>query len=173
MTAQEKQARIIELKRQKQAIEEELVQLNPFSQLKSMSNKAFGESWSEEYICTRCPSFIRKDEKGWDLWSDALGRVEVKSTRLPCKKITFNQCHPYDCDYFLFVEYDTEIGNAQMFLVPANKFFLFSPSVQHSREDKDNASCFTLNGSSKSNQEKLQAYCIETWEELEKRAKGE
>ena len=150
-----------------------MTELNPFANLKDMSNKEFGETWSENYICTRVSSFERKDEKGWDLYSPALGRVEVKSTRLPCKQITFNQCHPYDCDYFLFVEYDTIEGDVFMFLVPSSDFFEFNPSVQHTRSNKEDADCFTMSGCSRSNVYNLQKYRVSSWEELEQRAKGE
>lgn len=146
--------------------------LNPYANLKELSNKNFGEEWSEPYICSKCPSFEKKDQKGWDLWSDALGRVEVKSSRLPCKSITFNQCHPYDCDYFLFVEYDTEEITEHIFLVPSSDFFSFSTSVQHTRNDRERAECFTLSGSTKKNVQLLEKYRVNGWEELEKLAGG-
>lgn len=162
--------RIAEIDRLIKELLTEKENLNPYANLKAMSNKVFGESWSEEFICSKCPGFERRDEKGWDLYSNGLGRVEVKSTRLPCKQITFNQCHPYDCDYFLFVEYDTEDIAEHIFLVPANKFFDFGVSVQHSRADKEEAECFTLSGSSKKNKELLEQYRVANWECLQKLA---
>lgn len=147
--------------------------INPYANLKSISNKEFGEAWSEPEIIRHCPSFCRVDEKGWDLWSESLGRVEVKSSRLPCKQITFNQCHPKDCDYFLFVLYDTVEGEAYKYLVPAKRFFDFSITVQHERKTKEEASCFSMSGSSKTNKEKLAEFFISSWEDLEKLAKGE
>lgn len=169
MTAKERIREIDEIIAKLKAEKESL---NPYANLKDLSNKNFGEEWSEPYICSKCPSFERKDQKGWDLWSDALGRVEVKSSRLPCKQITFNQCHPYDCDYFLFVEYDTEEITENIFLVPSKDFFTFGVSVQHSRGEKEQADCFTLSGTTKANKERLEHYRIQNWEELEKIAGG-
>ena len=130
MTTEQKKLRIIEIDKMIEALKEERMQLNPYANLKDLSNKSFGEGWSEPFICSKCPSFEQKDQKGWDLWSSALGRVEVKSTRLPCTSITFNQCHPYDCDYFLFVEYDTINITEHIFLVPSKDFFLFSTGTR-------------------------------------------
>ena len=163
--------RIAEIDRLIAELKAEKESLNPYANLKDLSNKSFGEAWSEPFIISRCPSFIQKDEKGWDLWSNALGRVEVKSSRLPCKQITFNQCHPKDCDYFLFVLYDTEEGEETIYLVPAADFYKFSITVQHSRESKEEASCFSMSGSSAGNKKKLQEYKIASWQALENLAK--
>jgi hypothetical protein len=146
--------------------------LNPYGNLKDLGNKYFGETWSEEYICSKVPAFTRCDQKGWDLSSSVLGRVEVKSSRLPCKQITFNQCHPYECDYFLFVEYDTEEIIEHIFLVPAADFFLFGVSKQHTRNTDEEAECFTLSGTTKKNKELLENYRIKNWAELNRLAGG-
>ena len=53
------------------------------------------------------------------MFSEKYGRVEVKSARLPLKTITYNQCHPYECEYFLFVNYDTENGGEEIFFIPS------------------------------------------------------
>ena len=172
MTIAEKN-RIIEIDNLIKELMAEKEALNPYANLKSINNKEFGESWSEKEIVKHCPSFERRDEKGWDLWSDSLGRVEVKSSRLPCSQITFNQCHPKDCDYFLFVLYDTIEGEPIIYLVPSNKFFDFSVTVQHERKTKEEASCFSMSGSSVKNSAKLLDYKINNWEELEKIARGE
>ena len=164
--------RIAEIDKMIEELKAEKLRLNPFANLKDLSNKAFGEQWSEPYICSKCPSFIQKDQKGWDLWSNKLKRVEVKSSRLPCAQITFNQCHPYDCDYFLFVEYDTITADVHLFLVPSSDFFLFSTGVQHTRNSREEAECFTLSGTTRKNQILLEKYRINSWEELEKLAGG-
>ena len=167
-----KKERIAEIRKQIASLKAEMETLNPYANLKELSNKSFGEQWSEPYICSKCPSFEKKDQKGWDLWSEALGKVEVKSCRLPCE-ITFNQCHPYDCDYFLFVEYDTEDPAEYIFLVPSKDFFSFSHTTQHERKSKEEAECFSMSGSSKHNKELLENYRVVSWEALEKLAKGE
>lgn len=140
--------------------------LNPYGNLKDMGNKFFGETWSEQYICSKVPVFERKDEKGWDLLSPVLGKVEVKSSRLPCGQITFNQCHPYECDYFLFVEYDTEEIVEHLFLVPAKDFSLFKSTPQHTRNAKGEAECFSMSGSTKGNKALLENYRVKNWQEL-------
>lgn len=165
-------ARIAEIDALIAKLKEEKLALNPYANLKDLSNKSFGEEWSEPYICSKCPSFEQKDQKGWDLWSESLGRVEVKSSRLPCSGITFNQCHPYDCDYFLFVEYDTVEICEHIFLVPATDFFMFSIGVQHTRNDKEHAECFTLSGTTKKNVQLLENYRVNGWEQLERLASG-
>lgn len=160
--------RIAEIDKLIAELKAEKEQLNPYANLKDMSNKKFGEEWSETYICSKVSGFERRDEKGWDLWNAKLGRIEAKSSRLPCAQITFNQCHPNDCDYFLFVEYDTENITEHIFLVPASDFFSFGVSVQHSRTD---VSCFTLSGSSQKNKRLLEQYRLAGWAELEERGK--
>ena len=172
MTTNEKKARIIEIDEIIEKLKKEKMELNPYANLKDLSNKTFGEGWSEPFICSKCPSFEQRDQKGWDLWSKALGRVEVKSSRLPCASITFNQCHPYDCDYFLFVEYDTIEIIEHIFLVPSKDFFQFSIGVQHTRNSKEEAECFTLSGSTKKNCKLLEKYRVNGWEDLEKIAGG-
>ena len=171
MTIEQKN-RLIEINKTIEALMAEREAINPYANLKAISNKAFGEAWSEPEIIRHCPSFTQCDEKGWDLWSDALGKVEVKSSRLPCRQITFNQCHPRDCDYFLFVLYDTEEADVIIYLVPAKRFFDFSITVQHDRKSKEEASCFSMSGSNLTNQAKLKEFLIPSWEALEQLAKG-
>lgn len=45
--------RIQEIKEQIEALKAELVILNPYAGLKEMSNKKFGEEWSESWILGR------------------------------------------------------------------------------------------------------------------------
>ena len=52
-------------------------------------------------------------------------------------------------------------------------FFDFSIGVQHSRENREKATCFTLSGTTQKNVQLLeQKYKISGWTELENRAKG-
>ena len=74
--------------------------------------------------------FLRR----YNVLSEKYGRIEVKSARLPLKTITYNQCHPYECEYFLFVNYDTENGGEEIFFVPSKDIIneqLFSKSKHH------------------------------------------
>lgn len=163
--------RIQEIKHQMELLKQELFALNPYAGLKELSNKEFGENWSENWIVQHCSSLTRDNGRGHDLFSEHLGRIEVKSTRLPCKQITFNQIHPYDCDNFLFVLYNTEDGTEEIFLVPAAALVAeFSLSVQHQRIDSgEKANCFTM-GMTKKNKTNLEKYRITSWEELNGKA---
>lgn len=49
MTSTQK-ARLAEIDAQIAALQKEKEQINPFANLKFLSNKAFGEGWSEPYI---------------------------------------------------------------------------------------------------------------------------
>ena len=146
------------------------LQINPYANLKTLSNKAFGEGWSEPWVASKCPSLIQDRHAGYDLTSEVLGRVELKSTRLPlASKITYNQCHPNDCDYFLFIDYNTIDGTEDIFLMPSADFQLLHPSQQHGRNDL----CYSATGcSSKRNAAILENYRINGWEELERIAGG-
>lgn len=145
--------------------EEELLQLNPYARLKQMSNKEFGEQWSETYILSKIPHFQKDNSRGYDFLHPILGKVEVKSCRLPCSSITYNQCHPDECDHFLFVNYDTLNGSEIVYLVPSidiSNETIFSKSKQHSRE----GGCYTISGSTRKNATALSHYKIGTFEDL-------
>lgn len=148
-----------------QNAEEELIQLNPYARLKQMSNKEFGEQWSESYILSKVPQFKKDNGLGHDFMHSILGKIEVKSCRLPCSTITYNQCHPEECDHFLFVNYNTNNGTETIYLVPSidisnDKFF--SKSKQHSRE----GGCYTVSGSTRKNAAALENYKIGSLENL-------
>lgn len=165
--------RIKEIKEQIALLRAELLTLNPYAGLKEMSNKEFGEQWSEGWILQHCPTLKKDNGKGHDIYSDKLGKIEVKSTRLPCKQITFNQIHPYDCDQFLFVLYDTEEGTEEIYLVPSSEIVdksKFTLSVQHQRVGDDGeANCFTMT-MTKKNRASLETHRIASWEELNGKA---
>lgn len=166
-------AKIIELQERKSRLLDIMTKNNPYIKLPYMTNaKDFGY-WSERYICEQCPSFKRKDEKGWDLWSDILGRIEMKSGRIPNKSrngktVTFNQCKPKFCDYFLFVIYNTEKGTEDLFLIPSKDLEKFKPTAQH---DGGAGICYNLQ-TTLSRAELFENYRINNWEDLEKLAGG-
>lgn len=72
---------------------------NPYYNLKTYSNKKFGEEWAEQYVVSKCPSLESKRGRGYDFIC-YLEKIGLKSSRLPLKRITYNRCHPSDCDYF-------------------------------------------------------------------------
>ena len=145
------------------------LEINPYATLKTMSNKAFGEGWSEPWVASKCPSLIQDRHPGYDLVSEILGRIELKSTRLPLTKITYNQCHPNDCDYFLFIDYNTIDGTENIFLMPSADFQSLHPSQQHGRNDL----CYSATGCTCTrNAEILENYRVNGWEELERIAGG-
>lgn len=131
-----------ELEKELKRIKNRIKELNPYASLKEMSNKEFGEGWSEKYILSKCPFFKADNGLGHDFIYQ-LGTVEVKSSRLPCKQITYNQCHPNECDFFLFINYDTTNGIEEVYFVPSDDILnetIFSKSKQHSRD----GSCYTI-----------------------------
>ena len=143
-----------------------ICEINPYGNLKEMSNKEFGEGWSEKYILSKVPLLKKDNSIGHDMFSEKYGRIEVKSARLPLTTITYNQCHPYECEYFLFVNYDTENGGEEIFFVPSKDILneeLFSKSKQHSRTEE---SCYTISGSTKKNKQSLTQYRFMTFSDL-------
>ena len=164
---------IAKLQAERALLLEEEVKVNPYAHLKTLSNKSFGEGWSEPWVASKCPSMIQDRHAGYDFSTIGLGRVELKSTRLPLKKITYNQCHPHDCDYFLFIDYDTVNGTEDIYLMPSEDLSLIHPSIQHERKSAEEGECFSVTGSScKRNAKILKKYKLNSWDELEKRAKG-
>lgn len=143
-------------------------QLNPYYGLKLMSNKEFGEQWSEPYILLQCSNLQKDNSRGHDFYNEKFGRIEVKSSRLPNKGITYNQCHPYECEYFLFVNYNTIDGSEQIYFVPSEKVLdssLFSITKQHSR---DEGTCYSMSGSTKKNKASFETFYFESFIALNK-----
>lgn len=163
--------RIQEIKQLIAELQTELFQLNPYAELPYMSNKMFGEGWSEPYVLSKCDGLKKDNSAGHDFYSNKLGKVELKSSRLPNKGITYNQCHPYECDCFLFINYNTDDGTEEIYLVPSKDIVdssLFSLSVQHSRTE---GCCYSLNMKTQKNQKSLANYHIPNFETLNKIAK--
>lgn len=167
MLTETQKNRLKEIDRQIADLMAEKEQINPFANLKSLSNKAFGEGWSEPYILEQCPQLEHTHGKGNDFYSEKVGRIEVKSSRLPCKQITFNQLHPKDCDQFLFVLYDTENADSIIYMVPSEDIEEnFSITKQHDRHN--DSSCFSM-GMTRANSAQLENYRINSWDELSER----
>lgn len=162
MTVEER----VEFEENQKKIEELLErqkQLNPYYNLKLMSNKEFGEQWSESYILSQCSNLQKDNSRGHDFYNKNFGRIEVKSSRLPNKGVTYNQCHPYECEYFLFVNYNTIDGSEQIYFVPSEKILdsdLFSITKQHSR---DEGTCYSMSGSTKKNKTSLGEFSFENF----------
>lgn len=169
MTSQES-LRLKEIRAAIAALQEEEKQIvskyNPYYNLKAYSNKKFGEEWAEQYVASNCPSLEPKRGRGYDFIC-RLGKIELKSSRLPLKRITYNQCHPSDCDYFLFINFNTETGEEEIYLIPSKDFYKLSHSRQHSRSDE---SCYSVNATNRS---PLRPYLICGWAALENFIRGE
>lgn len=163
MLSIEQKQRLSEIDKEIEILLAEKEQINPYANLKSLANKAFGEGWSEPHILEHCPQLHWERGKGYDFYSNKIGKIEVKSSRLPCKQITFNQLHPSDCDYFLFVLYDTENAEATIYLISSTDIVeKCRYTAQHDRNDIP--SCFSM--SYKTNQNILENYRIKSWDEL-------
>lgn len=167
MTNAEK-TRLQEINEQIAILMKEKATLNPYAGLKDMSIKKFGEQWSESWIRSKCPNLTKNNGSGHDLLAANGELWEVKSSRLPCKKITFNQCHPYECNRFLFVLYDTENASELIYLVPAEdikKKFKYSRQHGHG-VSKEDADCVLVHyeGTNKRLLEDL--YKVDGWEAL-------
>ena len=162
MLTQQDKDRIKELDKQIEKLLKEKERINPYSILKILSNKQFGEEWSENLIIEKCSTLSRVDKKGYDLYSKKLGKIEVKSSRCPLHKTTWNQLHPEDCDYFLFVQYDIENYAENLFLIPSKDILeKFKLSAQH---DRNSMTCFSM-GSTRFNLNEIKKYAI-SWEQL-------
>ena len=160
--------RIAEINTQIAVLQAEKAALNPYAGLKDMSPKKFGEQWSESWIRSQCSNLTQNNGSGHDLLAANGELWEVKSSRLPCGEITFNQCHPYECDRFLFVLYDTMTGDETIYLVPAADIKAkFCYSRQHGHGTcKEDADCISV-GYGKTNRELLEKnYKVESWEAL-------
>ena len=167
MTNAEK-TRLQEINEQIAILMKEKAALNPYAGLKDMSPKKFGEQWSESWIRSKCPNLTKNNGSGHDLLAANGELWEVKSSRLPCKEITFNQCHPYECNRFLFVLYDTESGNELIYLVPAEdikKKFHYSRQHGHG-VSKEDADCVSVRYGSTNKKLLENLYRVDSWEAL-------
>lgn len=149
-----------ELDEEIERLQKEKMLLNPFANLKSLSNKQFGE-WSEQYVLSQVPNLKLAHGVGTDLISP-IGKIEVKSTR-STKGITFNQIKPEYSDYHLFVIYDIENIETHSYFIPNHLFEdKLSLSKQHNYAEEGN--CYTMRDT-KENMKILKDYKV-SWEEL-------
>lgn len=161
-----KAERIEEIRNQIAALEKELYELNPYAELPKLSNKAFGEGWSEPYILSKVPNLMKKNGAGHDMGGKHYEFIEVKS----CRKIfskepggkgwTMNQIHPDEADAYLFVWYNCEDGSETICFIPT-KDMIEKCSLNRQHGD----GCFTLSETI-NNKEVLSNYIIGSWEEL-------
>lgn len=169
MTIEEKR-RLGEIRVTIAALQEEEKQIiskyNPYYNLKSYSNKKFGEEWAEQYVHSKVSSLEMKRGKGYDFIC-RLGKIELKSSRLPLKQITYNQCRPLDCDCFLFINFDTENGGEEIYFIPSACFDKLHYSQQHSRNDE---TCYCVSATNRST---LRPFLFENWLALENFIRGE
>lgn len=164
---QEQKDRLVEIDKQIAELLTEKEAINPFSNLKNMNNKTFGEEFSEPFIISKCPNLIKDNSAGHDVRTVGGELWEIKSCRLPLKKITFNQCHPLECDKFLFALYDTEEGDVLLYLIPSKDIELFAPTSQHIRGSMD---CCSVSWGVKKRRDLEEKYRIESFERLSQEA---
>lgn len=140
-----------------------LSRLNPYSNLPMMSNKEFGESWSENYIRSKVPNLQKDNGAGHDMAGKHYKHIEVKSSRIPFSgSWTENQIHPAQADAYLFVWYNCEEGTEEICLIPTARLVA---ECRLNRQHGDG--CFSM-GSTKQNREVLRKYMVSSFEALNK-----
>lgn len=157
MLSESEKQEVYDIDRQIQELQNKKLKINPYSCLKNLYGKAFGEGWSELHILEQCPKLERDNSNGHDFYNKNLGKIELKSFRIPATKSTANQCYPKECDYFLFVFYDVEEYEDYLYLISSDDLVReFSKSPQHDRNAVP--ACFSVSLATKKNKEKLQKY---------------
>ena len=136
-------------------------ELNPYSKLPMMSNKEFGETWSEQYIRTKVPNLQKNNGAGHDMRGRHYDNIEVKSSRIPFSGAwTENQLHPDQADAYLFIWYNCDEGTEEICLIPKEKL------VTECRLNKQHGEgCFSM-GSTVQNRRALSKYMISSFEVL-------
>lgn len=161
--------RMVEIDNQIALLLAEKAALNPYAGLTAMTNQEFGQQWSETWIRSKCSNLCKDNGTGHDLRAKNGELWEVKSSKIPRKsKIVFNQCHPYNCDRFLFVVYNTVEGTETLYLVPAADIKpKFNFSCQHSyNKSKEEADCITVTCTIANTELLEKNYKVESWEAL-------
>lgn len=151
-----------------QAIQEKITELraralvlNPFAELKSLSNKQFGEGWSEPYILSKVPNLEANHGAGHDMRGRHFENIEVKSCRMTFDDTwTMNQVHPDEADAYLFVWYNCDTGDVQLCLIPTPDLL---EKCTRSRQHGDG--CFTVSAS-RNNRAVLSKYMYSSWDAL-------
>ena len=82
------------IKAQIVALQTRARELNPYAELKSISNKQFGEGWSEPYILSKVSNLSKNNGAGHDMRGKHYSNIEVKSCRMTFKdKWRYNLKH--------------------------------------------------------------------------------
>lgn len=156
-----KQERMAEIRAQIQALQEELSVLNPYAGLPMLSNKKFGEEWSEPWILQHVSNLTKDNGAGHDMRGINYEHIEVKSSRITFNgRWTMNQVHPDEADAYLFVWYDCENGTEEICFIPTVDLL---KKCTKSRQHGDG--CFTVSASI-NNRAALKQYMVSSWEEL-------
>ena len=138
-----------------------LSRLNPYSTLPMMSNKEFGESWSEKFIRSKVPNLTKDNGAGHDMQGKHYQHIEVKSSRIPFSgSWTENQIHPSQADAYLFIWYNCEEGTEEICLIPTDKMI---SECRLNRQHGDG--CFSM-GATVKNREALKKYMVPSFEAL-------
>lgn len=136
-------------------------ELNPYAELKNISNKQFGEGWSEPYIRSKVSNLEKNNGAGHDMRGKHYFNIEVKSCRMPFKdRWTMNQIHPNQADAYLFVWYNCDEGTEEICFIPTKDLL---QKCTKSRQHGDG--CFTVSASI-ANRKVLKDYMVSSWEEL-------
>lgn len=160
MTTEQKE-RIKTIKEQIAALEAELDTLNPYAKLPRMSNKEFGEQWSENYIRLRVPNLNKNNGAGHDMANRNYQNIEVKSSRIVFDgQWTENQMHPSQADAYLFVWYNCEEGTEELCLIPT------ADLIKKCRLNKQHGDgCYSM-GATRQNRQVLKEYMVSSFEAL-------
>lgn len=164
MNSQMTKAEIEEYKRIKEqmaALDARAKEINPYAELKSMSNKQFGEGWSEPHILDLVPNLSENHGAGHDMRGKHYENIEVKSSRNTFDQTwTMNQVHPDQADAYLFVWYNCDEATDEVCFVPTEDL------LKHcSRSRQHGDGCFNI-GSTVANKKFLKKYMLPSWEAL-------
>ena len=155
---------LLEMRKQLQQLKAKMEEINPYEFWHELSNKVFGEDYSENYILSVVPNLEKNHGAGHDMRGKYYYNIEVKSCRMTFHdKWTMNQMHPDKADAYLFVWYDCENGTQEICFIPTEDLLRDCKlNLQHG------SGCYTL-GCTKKNRAALEKYMIPSWEELNKR----
>lgn len=160
MTIEQKE-KIAMINKQIVDLQVELDMLNPYAKLPYMSNKEFGETWSEAYIRQKVPNLNKNNGAGHDMASRKYENIEVKSSRITFDgSWTENQIHPTQADAYIFVWYNCQEGTEEICLIPTiDMITKCSLSKQHGE------GCYSMRAT-RQNREVLSKYMVPSFEIL-------
>ena len=154
-------ATLEELNELEEIIKARRVQLNPFAEIELMSNKKFGEGWSESYILSKVSNLKENHGAGHDMCGRYFKNIEVKSSRKTFNESwTMNQVHPDEADAYLFVWYNCKNGTQEICLIPTEDLL-----TKCTRSKQHGEGCFTVSATI-NNRAILRNYMIASWEAL-------